>query len=360
MSRDRTSRPFADLTVDHVEMYVSDVESKAATLSHRYGLRPVGVDRVPGTAVSYALASTDILFVLTEPLMDDHPGTAYLGLHGDGVANIGMGTADARAAFAEAVGRGAVPVTEPVERDGFVSASVMGFGDVVHTFLQRPPRAARHALPGFASSADLGATEDVGLRQVDHFAICVEGGRLDPVVDFYGEVFDFSLIFEERIVVGAQAMNSKVVQSASGLVTFTVIEPDLSRESGQIDEFLKNHGGSGVQHVAMTTEDIVASVAELGRRDVAFLSTPGTYYDLLTRRIQTARHTVDELRRLNVLVDEDHDGQLFQIFARSTHPRSTYFFEVIERAGAKTFGSGNIKALYEAVELYRAQEERRP
>ncbi|MFB8237925.1 4-hydroxyphenylpyruvate dioxygenase [Kitasatospora purpeofusca] len=359
MSADDRTTCFTGLTVDHIQVYASDIASKAGTLARNYGLRPVGSARVPGTAHSRTLASSDILFVLTEPLTEDHPGSAYLEQHGEGVADIALGTEDARAAFHEAVRRGASPVAEPVERDGFVLASIMAFGDVVHTFVQRPAGAARHELPGFLPQTDLPVPAELGLRTVDHFAICVEAGQLDRVVGFYCDVLDFDMIFEEYIVVGTQAMNSKVVQSASGLVTLTVIEPDPSRDPGQIDAFLKSHGGAGVQHIAMTTGDIVASVGELVRRGVEFLSTPATYYELLADRIEVSRHSVDELRALNLLVDEDHDGQLFQVFARSTHPRGTYFFEVIERAGARTFGSGNIKALYEAVELHHEQNRQR-
>jgi len=152
-------------------------------------------------------------------------------------------------------------------------------------------------------------------------------------------------------------MDSKVVQSRSGAVTFTLIEPDLSQQPGQIDDFLRNHGGAGVQHIAFAAEDIVKAVGLITSRGVEFLDTPASYYSLLPRRLRLARHTVDELQGLNVLVDEDHDGQLFQIFSRSVHPRNTLFLEVIERLGARTFGSGNIKALYEAVELQRARDE---
>jgi 4-hydroxymandelate synthase len=147
------------------------------------------------------------------------------------------------------------------------------------------------------------------------------------------------------------------VQSTSGKVTLTLIEPDATRESGQIDEFLKNHGGAGVQHVAFVTDQIVASVGAMAERGVGFLPTPGSYYDLLADRITLDRHSIAGLRELDILVDEDHQGQLFQIFARSTHPRKTFFLEVIERAGARTFGSGNIKALYEAVEVERLKAE---
>jgi 4-hydroxymandelate synthase len=165
------------------------------------------------------------------------------------------------------------------------------------------------------------------------------------------------MIFTEHIVVGAQAMNSKVVQSGSGHVTLTLIEPDVSRAPGQIDGFLKNHGGAGVQHIAFTAKDIVSSVDSISSRGIDFLTTPAMYYELLTRRLELAAHSTADLRRLNILVDQDSHGQLFQIFARSVHPRRTFFLEIIERLNARTFGSANIKALYEAVELQRSKDE---
>jgi 4-hydroxymandelate synthase len=172
-------------------------------------------------------------------------------------------------------------------------------------------------------------------------------------VKFYERVLGFRRTFSERIVVGAQAMDSEVVQSRSGRVTLTLIAPDVSREPGQIDEFLKNHGGAGVQHIAFAATDIVQAISTLRANHVEFLRTPDSYYLMLPKRLDLAAHSVDELRSLNVLADADHDGQLFQIFAKSVHPRRTFFFEVIERLGASTFGSGNIKALYQAVELER-------
>jgi 4-hydroxymandelate synthase len=185
----------------------------------------------------------------------------------------------------------------------------------------------------------------------------VNAGELQPTIDLYRTVLGFREIFEEHIVVGPQAMNSKVAQSASGAVTFTILEPDTTAEPGQIDGFLTGHDGSGIQHIAFLTDDAVRSVGLLQDRGVAFLTTPGSYYDLLGERITPKNHDLSALRKLNLLVDEDHGGQLFQIFTRSTHPRRTLFFEVIERTGAETFGSANIKALYEAVEWERNRRD---
>ncbi|GAA1395778.1 4-hydroxyphenylpyruvate dioxygenase [Kitasatospora putterlickiae] len=332
-------RHFDHLAIDHIRLCVLDLEDRTAELVRGYGLTVVdSLDR-PGVERTAVLARGGIRLVLSRPLHDEHPDAAYTRRHGDGVSDIALGTADAAGAFAEAVRRGARPLAEPVVEGGVVTASVAGFGDVAHTFVQRPAAgpAAGAAAPG------------AGLREVDHFAVCVEAGALDATVEFYRRVLDFRMIFEERIAVGAQAMNSKVVQSRSGLVTLTVIEPDTTRDPGQIDGFLKNHGGAGVQHIAFATDDIVHTVTTMRSAGVEFLDTPDAYYGRLPERLTLSRHSSEQLGGLRILADEDHAGQLFQIFTRSTHPQRTLFFEVIERAGATTFGSGNIRALYEAV-----------
>lgn len=363
---------FDDLSVDHVEFYVGDVRARAADLVRSYGFEAFAVSggasgagsdapplAAPDEYLSIALRQGGNTVVLTEGVAETHPASLYVTAHGDGVANLGLRTGDAGAAFEAALARGARPVVYPVEwagHDGYRSATIGAFGDVTHTFVQRPAGADLPLGYTATTGTALGVGEpevDPALVEVDHFAVCLEPDGLDATVRFYESTLDFRVIFEERIVVGAQAMLSRVVQSRSERVTFTLIEPDTSAESGQIDMFLKNHGGAGVQHVAFRTEDIVHAVSTLGAREVEFLTAPDAYYTLLAQRLELSRYTVGDLRARGVLVDEDHDGQLFQIFARSTHPRRTFFFEVIERLGARTFGSGNIKALYEAVELER-------
>lgn len=344
-----------DLNVDHVVFYVGDVDQAVTEFGDRYGLAVLARSPQDAPVRSVAVGRGDIRLVFTEAVADDDPAAAYLTAHGDGVADIALGVTDTHAAFQAAVARGAQPVAEPTVRDGIVTATILGFGDVTHTFVQRP--AGQTGLPGLVPVAEQ-PPEDTGLRTLDHFAICVEAGQLNPTVEFYEKVLDFRMIFEEKVIVGAQSMDSKVVQSVSKAVTLTLLEPDITRKPGQIDDFLKNHGGSGVQHIAFTTADIVTTVRQLGQRGVDFLNTPGTYYELLRERIAQTRHSVDDLRDLAILVDEDHDGQLYQIFTRSVHPRHTFFLEVIERAGAQTFGSGNIKALYEAVEAERIRAAR--
>lgn len=339
---------FQDLRLDHVKFYVGTVENASADLAAQYGFcapaqraHSEGWGTDPGSVL---VGSGDIHLVLAEPSPTDSRGRAYVETHGDGVADIAIAVPDVDRTFTEAVRRGARPITAPAERDGVISAAVAGFGDVVHTLVQRDrPLQSLPAADG----------EPTGLRQIDHFAVCVNAGELESIVEYYQSALGFAMIFEEHITVGEQAMNSKVVQSPSGTITFTILEPDTRKSPGQIDDFLDQHGGPGVQHIAFTTDDIVSSTSRLTDRGVEFLTSPRSYYDALSNRIPRLDHAVEDLRKRSILVDADHGGQLYQIFARSQHPRRTFFYEVIERDGAEGFGSGNIKALYEAVEVER-------
>ncbi|NGN66174.1 4-hydroxyphenylpyruvate dioxygenase [Streptomyces sp. A7024] len=353
----KSAAPFEDLTIDYTEMYVEDLDASAFHWVDKYGFAVVGT----GGSADYrslALRHGRVTLLLTEATSDKHPAAAYVLEHGDGVADIALRTADVRAVFDAAVASGAPVLREPARHTGHgpaVTAAIGGFGDVAHTLVQRAPGAAPGLPAGFVPTLQSGSrrADEVGLLDVDHFAVCLNTGDLDPTVDFYRGVLGFRDIFQEHIVVGAQAMNSKVVQSPSGAITLTLIEPDATALPGQIDEFLKSHQGPGVQHIAFSSEDAVRSVRALSGRGVGFLTPPAAYYDLLGDRITLDRQRLADLRGTGVLADEDHGGRLFQIFTASIHPRHTLFFEVIERQGAETFGSANIKALYEAVELER-------
>jgi 4-hydroxymandelate synthase len=338
-------------TLNHLELYTPDAATASAELADRYGLRVLANRTGAGDDhTTVVLGAGSIILAVTEGRAAGHPATGYAAVHGLGVADIALRTSDAAAAYRAATAGGARGRREPVVApDGSVTATIAGFGDVVHTLVQPPPGVSGDWLPGVgALSVPSGSSTCV--ERVDHLAVCVPAGELVPTVRFYEKALGMRTIFGERIEVGAQAMESQVVQSASGDVTLTLIQPDASGEPGQIDRFLRDHGGAGVQHIAFATRNIVRSTAVLAERGVEFLSTPDAYYNLLTRRLQPSRHPIDELRDLDILADEDHDGQLYQIFTRSTHPRATLFYEIIERLGARTFGSGNIKALYEAVE----------
>lgn len=357
----RNSRPsmLPELTISHVELYVADAREQADRLVDQYGFTTVatsGAPDGPRDHFSIALRQGDIALVVTEPRSDAHPAHAYVSAHGDGVADIALRTPDARAAFDRAVEAGARPLAPPHRPEGSrggLTAAIQGIGDVRHTFVQAPDD-DRFFLPGFPDSAVPAEHVGAALLDIDHFAVCLKAGNLDAMVAFYEAALGLRLVFEEKISVGTQSMRSQVVQNSSCTVTLTLIEPDPTADRGQIDAFLDSHLGEGIQHIAFRTEDVVDTVATLAGRGVEFLTTPGSYYDLLGDRLTPAGHSIEELRSLNVLADEDHGGQLFQIFTQSVHPRRTFFLEIIERLGAITFGSSNIKALYEAVEAERA------
>lgn len=338
MNASETSRAARE-SIEYIEIYVENLDASTRSWVAGYAFSVVGTR---GSAElgfrSVALRHGSITLVLTEGLAPEHPASEYVLTHGDGVADIALGM--------------------PKIPEGLDSAaSIPAFGDVVHTLIQRAPDEAPGLLPpGFAPTPPQTAPNaaGIGLLELDHVAVCLNIDELDPVVEYYQSALGFREIFEERIIIGSQVMESKVVQSAGGAVTLTLLAPGRTSDPGQIDDFLKNHQGAGVQHLAFSTDDAVRTVKALAARDVAFLNSPGAYYDLLGKRMRVHAHTVDDLRATNLLADQDHDGQLFQVFTKSQHPRRTLFFEIIERQGARTFGSSNIKALYEAVEMEQA------
>ncbi|MBM7169920.1 4-hydroxyphenylpyruvate dioxygenase [Streptomyces sp. G44] len=351
--------PLDDLSIDYVEMYVEDLETATSSWADRYAFAVVGTS-TGADHRGVTLRQGRITLVLTQATSEEHPASAYVMAHGDGVADIALRTADPEAAFRAALARGATAHRPPQRHGGgpTVTAAVRGFGDLVHTLVRREPDEGPGLPVGHVPvpARGGGAAAGAGLLELDHIAVCLHAGDLAPTVGHYRDALGFREIFEERIVVGAQAMESTAVQSPSGTVTLTLLEPDTSAASGQIDEFLKSHQGAGVQHLAFSTGDAVGSVRALSERGVSFLRTPSSYYDLLGRRVALSAERLRDLRATNVLAAEDHDGQLFQIFTASDHPRGTLFFEIIERQGAETFGSANIKALYEAVELERTKQ----
>ncbi|GAA2797563.1 4-hydroxyphenylpyruvate dioxygenase [Kitasatospora sp. CM 4170] len=339
-------------SITHVEFHCADADRAAAGLGadHGFTVEP-GVPQADGLR-TVRLRQGAIRLHFHSAADPAHPVARYAARHGDGVAVIALGCTDPRASLERAERHGAVVL----DRAGGL---VAGFGDLALRFVpqpDRPPAGADAAAPAGEAAGRATAAQPAGalLEALDHAAICVPAGELAPAVRFCEAALGLHRIFGEYIEVGEQAMDSSVVQSASGEVTFTLIEPDTGRRPGQIDTFLADHDGAGVQHLAFRTDDIAAAVRAGRARGVEFLSTPGTYYDALAERLGGTAIPVGTLRELDVLVDQDHGGQLFQIFARSTHPRRTFFLELIERQGAGTFGTANIKALYEAVERQRA------
>ena len=341
------------LSIDHIEFYVSDAPAVAQSLCGVYGFRVCGrggpETGLPGQR-SVLLGQGAIRILLTSGLHEDHPASQFVARHGDGVAVIGLRGEDT-AAYPQAVGatRTGTPRSWENDKARVVTAEIAGFGEVVYRLVERhgldteflPDAIVMEPDAAAAAAGDL-------LTRIDHVALCVPAGVLDPTVAFHEQVLGFTVIFQEYVEVGAQGMFSKVVQSPSGGATFTIIEPDLNRQAGQIDDFLAWHGGAGVQHVAFLTQDIVHAVRTFTERGAGFAVTPSSYYGMLGARLGETEIPVEALRPFGILVDRDHWGQMYQIFAKSTHVRSTYFHELIERRGARTFGMSNIPALYAA------------
>jgi 4-hydroxymandelate synthase len=335
--------------IDHIEIFTGDARQAARSLCAAYGFRVQGQGGTEGQR-SVLLGQGGIRVLLTSGLSGGHRASRYVAQHGDGVAVVAFSTDDVVGAFSAAVAGGARAIQTPRLYGSLVVAEVSGFGDVTHRLVQRRDPEGDF-LPGVIEMLDGAGTRPVDLlRTIDHAAICVPAGDLDPTVHFYERAFGFTQIFQEYIEVGEQGMHSKVVQSPSGGVTFTLIQPDLSRRRGQIDDFLSWHDGAGVQHVAFSTTDIVTAVRACVERGVEFAATPYSYYDALGARLGAIDVPVEQLRPLGILVDRDHWGQMYQIFAKSDHIRRTFFLELIERHGARTFGTSNIPALYAAKE----------
>jgi 4-hydroxymandelate synthase len=342
------------LSIDHIEFYVGDAIAMTESLCSVYGFRVFGRGG-PETGLagqrSVLLGQGAIRILLTSGLHEDHPASQFVARHGDGVAVVGF-RADVAAAYLDAVAAGATSVAQPRWWESgqarVVTAEIEGFGEVVYRLIERQGDDGEF-LPG-AIVMEPGAAGAAGdlLTLVDHVALCVPAGELDPTIAFHEQVLGFTVIFQEYVEVGGQGMISKVVQSPAGGATLTIIEPDVNRQAGQIDDFLAWHGGAGVQHLAFLTQDIVHAVRTFGERGAGFAVTPASYYDMLGDRLGPTEIGVEALAPLGILVDRDHWGQMYQIFAKSTHIRRTYFHELIERRGARTFGISNIPALYAA------------
>ncbi|HEV2635703.1 MAG TPA: 4-hydroxyphenylpyruvate dioxygenase [Actinocrinis sp.] len=343
--------------IAYAEFHVEDLAKAAANLVEGFGfsIEPPGGqgEYAPsdGAVQRIGLRSGGVRLILAAAADPEHPVAEFARRHGDGVAVVAVSCQDPEAAYAYAVEQGATPVDAH-------DLTIAGFGDSAIRFaplsavgeLATPLRAAVPA-PRTGSGPEPSALPPpVHVTAIDHVAVCVPSGALAGIIEFCDRMLGLRRIFGGYIKVGSQGMDSVVMQSESGAVTFTVLEPDAAAEPGQIDDFLDGHGGAGIQHLALRTTDIADGIRRLGERGVDFLSTPAAYYDALEQRLGRTEIPLGTLRELNILVDQDHGGRLFQIFTRSVHTRRTYFFELIERRGASTFGTANVTALYEAID----------
>ena len=349
---------------DHLELWVGNAKQAAYFYEHAFGFARVAYAG-PETGVrdraSYVLEQGDVRLVLTSGLRSDSEIVRFVTRHGDGAKDVALRVPDAEAAFREAVGRGAMPVAEPEWREdehGRVQlATIATYGDNVHTFVNRSEYEGPH-LPGFVSLAPNGrGGAGVGLTGIDHVVGNVELGRMDVWVEFYERVFGMVNIVhfgDDQIQTEYSALMSKVMAGGDGKIKFPINEPAEGKRKSQIDEYLEFNEGPGVQHIALQTENIVATIEAMKERGVLFLDTPETYYDDVERRVGEIDESYDDLKELRILADRDEDGYLLQIFTKTAQDRPTLFFEVIERHGATTFGEGNFKALFESIEREQA------
>ncbi len=350
---------------DHLEFYVGNAKQAAHYYATAFGFRIVAYagpeTGVPGRA-SYALEQNGLRFALTTSLAGDDPIAAHVRAHGDGIRDVALRVADARAAYANALANGARGVREPHEvrdeRGAVVLATIATYGDTVHTFVERGDYAGPF-LPGYvAVTTSPRAPSAPELRAIDHCVGNVGWNEMDEWVAFYGGAFGFSQLvsFDDRdISTEYTALRSKVMSDDERRVKFPINEPARGLRKSQIEEYLEFYGGAGIQHVAIATDDIVASVRALHSNGVEFLETPSSYYDALASRIGEIDESIATLRELSILVDRDDLGYMLQIFTKPLQDRPTLFFEIIQRRGSLSFGKGNFKALFMSIEDEQAK-----
>ena len=349
---------------DFIEFYVGNAKQASVFYRAAFGFQLVAY-KGPETGcrdrASYLLQQDKIRFVLTSAIRpglsaDAERISAHVQTHGDGVRDIALWVDDARDAFEKAVERGAKPVDEPTvlhDDDGeIVIASFKIYGETIHSLVERKNYRGLF-MPGYRAVQPHYAPPDVGLKYVDHCVGNVELGKMNHWVDFYAHVMGFRnlLTFDDKTIsTEYSSLMSKVMANGNDRIKFPINEPARGKRKSQIDEYLDAYGGPGVQHMALATDDIIRTVTTLRDRGVEFLSVPTTYYDELQGRLGKIDEDVSSLAALGILVDRDPDGYLLQIFTKPVQDRPTVFYEIIQRKGAKSFGAGNFKALFEAIE----------
>lgn len=349
---------------DHIEFYVGNAKQAAFFYRTAFGFQLIAYAG-PETGVrdraSYVLQQGKIRLVLTTPMHPDHPISEHIKKHGDGVKVLALWVDDATKAWTETTKRGAKSAMEPTtlsdEHGTVVVSAIHTYGDTWHTFVERRNYSGAF-LPGYQPASDDYTTTPVGLLYVDHCVGNVELGKMNEWVAFYEQVMGFKLLLtfdDNDISTEYSALMSKVMSNGNGYIKFPINEPATGKKKSQIEEYLEFYQGAGVQHIAVATNDILYTVSELRHRGVQFLTVPDTYYEDLLDRVGTIDEDINELQKLNILVDRDDEGYLLQIFTKPVEDRPTLFFEIIQRKGARSFGKGNFKALFESIEREQAR-----
>jgi 4-hydroxyphenylpyruvate dioxygenase len=350
---------------DYIEFYVSNAKQASYYYQTAFGFQPIayaGLETGLIDRETYILQQGKIRFALTSPLRSGTEIGRHIDKHGDAIKVIALWVDNAEAAYNETVKRGAksffAPIIEEDEFGQVVKAGIYTYGETIHVFIERTNYKGVF-LPGFRPWNPAYKPATIGLKYIDHVVGNVELGEMNEWVNFYGDVLGFTQIvsFDDKdISTEYTALMSKVVSNGNGRIKFPINEPAEGLKKSQIEEYLDFHEGAGVQHLALATDDIIETVTQLRNRGIEFLTVPLTYYDDLKERVGQIDEDIEILKQLNILVDRDEEGYLLQIFTKPLEPRPTIFFEIIQRRGATSFGKGNFKALFEAIE--REQELR--
>ena len=351
---------------DYIELYVGNSKQAAHFYKAAFGFQSfayAGLQTGLKDRESYVVIQDKIRLVLTSPLKSGTEIGRHIDHHGDGVKVVALWVDDATYAYTTAMEKGAKsymePVTEADEDGKVVRAGIYTYGETVHIFVERKDYNGTF-LPGYKAweTPDFNP-EPVGLKYVDHMVGNVDWNRMNYWVDFYENVMGFVniLSFDDKdISTEYTALMSKVMSNGNGRIKFPINEPAEGAKKSQVEEYLDFYEGEGIQHIAVATDDIIKTVRELKSRGIEFLRVPDTYYDVVLDRVGEIDEEIAPLKELGILVDRDDEGYLLQIFTRPIEPRPTMFFEIIQRKGAQSFGKGNFKALFEAIE--REQELR--
>ncbi len=345
---------------DYVEFYVGNAKQAAFYYQTAFGFQPLayaGLETGLSDRASYVLRQGKITLVFTTALIPEHEIAQHCNLHGDGVKMVALWVDDARKSWEETTKRGAQSFQEPevlTDKHGEVVVSgIHTYGETIHLFVERKNYSGVF-LPGYRAWKPEYKTEETGLKYIDHMVGNVDWGQMNTWVDFYANVMGFSQLvsFDDKdISTEYTALMSKVMSNGNGRIKFPINEPAEGKKKSQIEEYIDFYHGSGVQHIAMATDNILKTVSDLRKRGIEFLIVPDSYYDTLRERVGAIDEELEALKSLNILVDRDDEGYLLQIFTKPVEDRPTVFYEIIQRKGAKSFGKGNFKALFEAIEL---------
>jgi 4-hydroxyphenylpyruvate dioxygenase len=360
---ERVADTFPINGTDFIEFWVGNARQAALYYRAAFGFELVGY-KGPETGTrdraSYLLQQDKVRFVLTTAIKSAGPIAEHVHKHGDGVRDIALWVDDARTAFEAAVERGATPAMKPtvLEDDNgeIVIAAIHTYGDTIHSIVERKDYRGLF-MPGFVPVESPYKPAPTGLKYVDHCVGNVELGKMNEWVQFYERVLGFTniLSFDDKTInTEYSALMSKVMSNGNGRIKFPINEPAEGKKKSQIDEYLEFYDGPGVQHIAIATDDIIKTVRDLKSRGVEFLKVPATYYESVPARVGKIDEDIAPLQELGILVDRDDEGYLLQIFTRPVEDRPTVFYEIIQRKGAKSFGAGNFKALFEAIEREQA------